>query len=672
MAVSVKSENYPFPRRNSNSNFSSKRNPSGNFSDVQSDIVISVDGVNFSLHKYPLLSRSGRIRKLAEELNESDSLANPMLEFANFPGGPDAFELAAKFCYGMNFDITASNVAHLRCAAEFLEMTEEYGEDNLITRSEAFLEEIILDSVEKSAQVLHACESILTWAEEVRIVNRCIDAIASKVCKEQLAYTLTRLEYNSSGRSNKLNNDGSSPLNVHSGGLQYKATVEWWADDISSLRVDLYQRVLAAMKSRGLRVESIGGSLMHYAQKVLKPLNKRKQGGESNGNKAKTRAFSYGVVNSKAMEHEQRILVESIVSMLPADGNLFPTNFLLTLLRTAIILDTTVACQLDLEKRVSAQLEHASVDDILIPTFSNAGESLFDVDVVQRVLATYLQQEESQERVSSSAVYDTDDLGSPSRRGLLKVSKLIDMYLAEIAPDANLKVSKFLSLVELLPDYSRVIDDGLYRAIDIFLKAHPTMSDLDRKKVCKLLDCQKLSQEACAHAAQNERLPVQLVVQVLYFEQLRMRTAMGGTRGVDDDQQQQSPSSGDAGVFYGKPPAGRPRRLSGGPMSSPRVESTANMRNDNRELKLEVARLRLRVNDLEKENAALKEELALRPPAVMPVSTSGNSGFFSMFSRKLGKINFFSTGQARSSPRARSGKQQRESKTPRLRRHSIS
>ncbi|MCO5587254.1 hypothetical protein L7F22_041201 [Adiantum nelumboides] len=199
------------------------------------------------------------------------------------------------------------------------------------------------------------------------------------------------------------------------------------------------------------------------------------------------------------------------------------------------------------------------------------------------------------------------------------------------------------------------------------------MSDLERKKVCKLLDCQKLSQEACAHAAQNERLPVQLVVQVLYFEQLRMRTAMGGSRGMDDDQQQQSPSSGDAGVFYARAPAGPPRRLSGGPMASPRVESTANMRNDNRELKLEVARLRLRVNDLEKENSALKQELVMRPPAMMPVATSGNSGFFSMFSRKLGKINLFSTGQARPSPRTRSSKQQRDSKaTPRLRRHSIS
>nr|AAV59398.1 unknown protein [Oryza sativa Japonica Group] len=37
------------------------------------------------------------------------------------------------------------------------------------------------------------------------------------------------------------------------------------------------------------------------------------------------------------------------------------------------------------------------------------------------------------------------------------------------------------------------------------------------------MDCQKLSREACAHAAQNDRLPVQTVVQVLYHEQRRLR-----------------------------------------------------------------------------------------------------------------------------------------------------
>lgn len=40
------------------------------------------------------------------------------------------------------------------------------------------------------------------------------------------------------------------------------------------------------------------------------------------------------------------------------------------------------------------------------------------------------------------------------------------------------------------------------------------------------MNCQKLSLEASTHAAQNERLPLRVVVQVLFFEQLKLRTSV--------------------------------------------------------------------------------------------------------------------------------------------------
>jgi hypothetical protein len=49
------------------------------------------------------------------------------------------------------------------------------------------------------------------------------------------------------------------------------------------------------------------------------------------------------------------------------------------------------------------------------------------------------------------------------------VANLVDGYLAE-APDVNLKSPKFQSLAAVIPDYARPLDDGMYRAIDIFLK----------------------------------------------------------------------------------------------------------------------------------------------------------------------------------------------------------
>jgi hypothetical protein len=40
------------------------------------------------------------------------------------------------------------------------------------------------------------------------------------------------------------------------------------------------------------------------------------------------------------------------------------------------------------------------------------------------------------------------------------------------------------------------------------------------------MDCQKLSLEACTHAAQNDRLPLRIIVQVLFFEQLQLRSSI--------------------------------------------------------------------------------------------------------------------------------------------------
>ena len=50
--------------------------------------------------------------------------------------------LVAKFCYGIKLELTALNIVSLRCAAEYLQMSEDHGEGNLITQTEYFLNEI--------------------------------------------------------------------------------------------------------------------------------------------------------------------------------------------------------------------------------------------------------------------------------------------------------------------------------------------------------------------------------------------------------------------------------------------------------------------------------------------------------------------------------------------------
>lgn len=67
-------------------------------------------------------------------------------------------------------------------------------------------------------------------------------------------------------------------------------------------------------------------------------------------------------------------------------------------------------------------------------------------------------------------------------------------------------------------------------------QAHPGVSKQERKAISRLIDSRKLSAEASFHAAQNERLPVRAVIQVLFSEQTKLNKQLdwsgsfGGTR----------------------------------------------------------------------------------------------------------------------------------------------
>lgn len=50
-------------------------------------------------------------------------------------------------------------------------------------------------------------------------------------------------------------------------------------------------------------------------------------------------------------------------------------------------------------------------------------------------------------------------------------------------------------------------------------QVHPDLSKADKKRLCGILECQRLTPEVRAHAVKNESLPLRTVVQLLYFEQ---------------------------------------------------------------------------------------------------------------------------------------------------------
>ncbi|GKU98848.1 hypothetical protein SLEP1_g11787 [Rubroshorea leprosula] len=471
--------------------------------DLATDIVITIGDVKFYLHKFPLLSKSARLQKLMATSNEENSNE---IHIQDIPGGPAAFEICAKFCYGMTVTLNAYNVAAARCAAEYLEMYENVEKGNLIYKIDVFLNSSIFMSWKDSIIVLQTAKSLLPWSEELKVVSHCLDSIASKAsmdpAKVEWSYTYNRKKLPTE--------NGNSP---QWNGLKKTHAVpkDWWVEDLCELHIDLYKRVIVNIRTKG-RVSNdiIGEALNAYALRRLP-------------------GFRKGMIQSSDFM-KYRSLVETIMWLLPTDKGSVSCSFLLRLLRAATLLDCGEKDRNELMKRAGQQLEDATVSDLLIRA-SAEETTMFDVDVVQSLVEEFV----INERNAQNNLYLEDEyqeIRSPkfaSGASKAKVAKLVDGYLAEIARDPNLPLSKFVNLADMVSTFARTSHDGLYRAIDMYLKEHPGISKSNRKRICRLMDCRKLSADACMHAVQNERLPLRVVLQVLFFEQVKASANAGNS-----------------------------------------------------------------------------------------------------------------------------------------------
>lgn len=183
---------------------------------------------------------------------------------------------------------------------------------------------------------------------------------------------------------------------------------------------------------------------------------------------------------------DQRMIVESLISIIPPQKGSVSCSFLLRLLRAANMLKVALALITELEKRVGMQFEQATLQDLLIPGYNNKGETMYDVDLVQRLLEHFLVQEQTEgsspSRMSpspSQSMYADAGIprgnsngGNNNQNAKMRVARLVDSYLTEVARDRNLPLTKFQVLAEALPESARTCDDGLYRAIDSYLKVY--------------------------------------------------------------------------------------------------------------------------------------------------------------------------------------------------------
>ncbi|KAI3798973.1 hypothetical protein L1987_34261 [Smallanthus sonchifolius] len=467
--------------------------------ELATDIIVNVGNFKFYLHKFPLLSKSARLQNILAISSDENTNEHEELELHDIPGGPGAFEICAKFCYGMTVTLNAYNVVSARCAAEYLEMHESVEKGNLVYKTEVFLDSSIFKTWKDSIIVFQTTKSFLQWSEELKIVHRCLDSISSKASMDP-----SRVEWSYTYNRKKMMNENCTESPLYNG-VRKQLTVpkDWWVEDLCDLHIDLYKRVMITIKAKGkVSLDVVGESLKAYVHRRLK------KGGRTNGDDVK---------NS--------LLIETILFLLPTERNSVSCDILIQLLQECVRLDCGETQKDELVKRVGQQLQNTSVSDLVN----------LDVDVVQELVKIFMMQDQITDHGDEHDFLEVKFVDAGAK---VKVAKLIDCYLAEIARNPNLPLSKFTDLADMVSTLSRPSHDGIYRAIDMYLKEHPGISKIERKKLCRLMDCRKLSADACMHAIQNERLPLRIVVQILFFEQMRASTT-GSSRSATTNTEEE-------------------------------------------------------------------------------------------------------------------------------------
>ncbi|KAK2995654.1 hypothetical protein RJ640_013611 [Escallonia rubra] len=457
---------------------------------LPASVYVRVANRTFNLHKYPLFSKSGYFNK---KLDGSSEVELPQ----HFPGGAETFEMIALFIYGSSTLVDPFNVAALRCAAQFLEMTDEYGSGNLCERFDIYLNQVVLQSWDDTLIVLQKCQALVPWAEELLIVSRCIESLAFMACMEILDPERRR----------------DQPVIT----LEALASQPWscvtameivnrdlWIRDLIALPLGFFKRIIGSLRRQGMKEKFVSPIVIFYANKWLLSIKRRQFWEDSSGENGDDDT------NNQDLAMLQSVL--DLLSMGEKASKVIPVGFYFSLLSKALELGLKSDSIAKLQYQIASLLHMAQAEDFLLP---RAGTESISTSIELATMEVIF---------STNVLISVESNHAPSPSNYI-VAELWDMYLAQIASDPRMVSKSFMNLIEVVPISSRQSHDHLYRALNTFLQVHPDLSQEEKGTVCKYLNCQKLSQEVCIEAVQNELMPLRLIVQALFIQQLSTHQA---------------------------------------------------------------------------------------------------------------------------------------------------
>lgn len=519
------------------------------------DLRVYVNGQQtFFLNEKIISAYSGRLKKIIKQEKRRTQIKNSGIEVDDFPGGSDGFELVLRFCYnGGKIEITVSNVSLLHCCAVFLGMSEKVTASNLLQQTEKFLETMFYWSWNDVIASLKCCETFLSYADSVGLLPKLICALLAKIAQNS---DLNRINSSSSSSSSpemasrfrfsssaKTTPDSKSP---------FSSSKAWWFDDLTVLSPLIIEMVVKSLGAHGSENNSL--TLTRFLLHYLKTVSQRK--GNVAGLSASTKSDYISLADT------------AVHGVILVGKTAFSCRGLLRVLRIVSGFGISKDCRVGLERLIGGMLDQATLDDLLV---SGHDRGVYDVNLVVRLIRVFV----------NGDGWSTEEMK--------KVARLVDKYLGEIAPDQNLKISKFLGVAESLPDSARDCYDGVYRAIDIFLESHPSLSFEERSRLCRCLNYEKLSLEACKDLAKNPKVPPRITVQALMSQQSYVPPAEDF---LPAQVTKGSPATSDRQiVVYG------------------RVD-TESVEEENHDMRMNLQRMQWRVNELEKVCKQMKGQMS--------------------------------------------------------------
>ncbi|KAI3434240.1 uncharacterized protein J3R85_006699 [Psidium guajava] len=509
------------------------------------DLQIHVNGQQtFFLDEKIVSAYSGRLKKIIRQEKRRTQIKSSGIEVDDFPGGSDGFELVLRFCYNRGeIGITASNVSLLHCCAVFLGMSDKVAASNLLQKTEKFLEDMFYWSWNEVIASLKSCETFLGYAESVGLLPKLLSALLAKIAQNS---DLNLINSSSSSSSSpevasrfRFSSSAKTTPDSQSPSWWSKA---WWFDDLTVLSPLIIEKVVKSLGAYGSENNSLilTRFLLHY----LKTVSQRK--GNATGFSASTKSNYMGLADT---------VVHGVILV---GKTAFSCRGLLRVLRIVSGFGISKDCRVGLERLIGGMLDQATLDDLLV---SGRDRGVYDVNLAGRLIRAFVNGD------------------GRSTQKVKRVARLVDKYLGEIAPDQNLKISKFLGVAESLPDSARDCYDGVYRAIDIFLESHPSLSFEERSRLCRCLNYEKLSLEACKDLAKNPKVPPRIAVQALMSQQSYAQPAK---EFLPQEVAKESPATiyGQIVVYGGI--------------------DTESVEEENHDMRMNLQRMQWRVNELEK------------------------------------------------------------------------